>query len=235
MIRAPAGCRFAIMRRAITTFVVREYIIRQICRSATLPWPSQPLELGQCWLQLRSNLSQLALHSPLSQPTMHCSCSSGSAHCALQAFAFVRQFVSQASASLSLCCPARERSPACDGAALAIMSAPKMQAVSRKDFMDAFSRGVLELYGTRSNLQCFDRFPTYHIGWPKGMSARYSRACLPQSKGRRERRAGDRDQGEGAKDKKGGCKGDHRTRPSSGRRDAEDQDRHAKRQNQHRE
>src|SRR5580704_16103497 len=128
------------MRRAITTFVVREYIIRQICRSATLPWLSQPLELGQCWLQLRSNLSQLALHSPLSQPTMHCSCSSGSAHCALQAFAFVRQFVSQSSASLNLVSPAPERPPARDGAPLVIISAPKTQVVSTKIFMDAPSR-----------------------------------------------------------------------------------------------
>jgi hypothetical protein len=132
------------MRRATVTFFARKYIIRQICHSATLPRLSQPLELGQCWIQEFSNLSQPELHSDLPQLTMHCSFSSGSAHCALQAFAFVRQFVSQASASLSLCCPARERSPACDGAALAIMSAPKMQAVSRKVFMDAFSRGVLE-------------------------------------------------------------------------------------------
>ena len=149
MIRAPAWCRFAIMRRAITTFVVREYIIRQICRSATLPWLSQPFELGQCWLQLRSNLSQLALHSPLSQPTMHCSCSSGSAHCALQAFAFVRQFVSQSPASLNLVSPARERPPT-----LVIISATKMQVIGRKAFMDA----LLAQSSRTDTAECFDRF-----------------------------------------------------------------------------
>src|ERR1700730_8490478 len=126
------------MRRATITFVARQYIIRQIRRSATLPWLIQPLELRQCWLQERSNLSQLELHSDLPQLTMHCSCSSGSAHCALQEFAFVRHFVSQASPWLSLCSPVRERSPAGDGAPLATMSAPKMQVVSRRVFMDAF-------------------------------------------------------------------------------------------------
>src|SRR5580704_16658527 len=64
---------------------------------------------------------------------------------------------------------------------------------------------------------------------------RHSRARLPQSKSRREWRAGDRNQGQGAKDQKRGCEGDHRTRPRSGRRNAEDQDWHAKWQNQHRE
>ena len=42
----------------------------------------------------------------------------------------------------------------------------------------------------------------YHVGRPEGTAVRYSRACLPQSKGRRERRPGDRDQGEGAEDQK---------------------------------
>src|ERR1700720_3078537 len=125
------------MRRATITFVAHQFNTRQICRSATLPWLNQPLELGQCWLQDCSNLSQLAVHSDLPQLTMHCSCSSGSAHCALQEFAFVRQFVSQSSASLNLCSPVRERSPAAERAPLAIMSAPNMQGVSRKVFMDA--------------------------------------------------------------------------------------------------
>jgi hypothetical protein len=121
---------------------------------ATLPWPSQPWELGQCWLQLRSNLSQLALHSDLPQLTMHCSCSSGSAHCALQAFAFVRQFVSQSPASLNLVSPARERPPARDGAPLVIISATKMQVIGRKVFMDA----LLAQSSRTDTAECVDRF-----------------------------------------------------------------------------
>jgi len=182
---------------------------------------------------------------------MHCCCSSGSAHCVLQAFAFVRQFVSQSSASLNLYSPVREKSPAGDGAPPAIMSAPKMQVVSRKVFMDAFQRRVLEWIRPALEFRMFRPVFSYHIGRPEGMTVtsrnfanrlrfhagarRQSRARLPQSKSRRERRAGDRDQGQGAKDQKRGCEGDHRTRPRSRRRDAENQNRHAKRQNQNRE
>jgi guanine deaminase len=67
-------------------------------RSERTRQPGQPPELGQCRLQLSSNLLQFALHSPFSQSTMHCCCSSGSAHCALQESAFVLQLVWQASA-----------------------------------------------------------------------------------------------------------------------------------------
>ena|SRR6202035_5889591 len=137
------------MRRATITFVARQYIIRQIRRSATLPWLIQPLELRQCWLQERWNLSQSALHSDLPQLTMHCSCSSGSAHCALQAFAFVPQFVSQSPVSLNLVSPARERPPT-----LVIISATKMQVIGRKAFMDA----LLAQSSRADTAECFDRF-----------------------------------------------------------------------------
>lgn len=168
---APARCRFAVMRRATITFVARQIFFRQICRSATPSRLSQPLELSQCWLQARSNLLQFAVHSDLPQLTMHCSCSSGSAHCVRQASAFVLQLVWQASAWLSLYAPMRERSPAGDGAPLAMISAPKMQVVSRNVFMDAFSRRGLEWIRPAIEFRMFRPVFLYHNGRPEGMTA----------------------------------------------------------------